>query len=197
MTETIWSRILTFWFDEVEPVERFTASKGLDARIRAEFKVHWQAASAGTYDGWMARPESALALLVLLDQFPRNMFRDSAKAFASDSRARRVAQNVIDHDLDLALPPEQRMNVYLPFMHSEDLADQDRCMALIGARMPPDSETNLLHARAHRWIISTFGRFPYRNPALGRINTPEEDAWLKAGGYGAVVRALQTGKAVG
>jgi len=193
MTEPIWSRILTFWFDEVDPAERFHATAELDARIRTEFEAHWNAAIANKFEDWLANSPSALALLILLDQFPRNMFRNSAKAFSSDPQARNVARCMIDRELDIAIPPERRHFVYLPFMHSEELADQDRCLSLIKERMPPGREDTLLHAKAHRWIISAFGRFPYRNRALGRTNTQEEDDWLAAGGYGAIVRELQTG----
>ncbi|MCY4260146.1 MAG: DUF924 domain-containing protein, partial [Rhodobacteraceae bacterium] len=152
-------------------------------------------AVAGKLDDWLTDSSSGLALLILLDQFPRNMFRGSAKAFASDARARRNASLMIERDLDLALPPERRHFVYLPFMHSEDPADQDRCIKFIRERMAENGEENLLHARAHKEIIHRFGRFPYRNQALGRINTREEDDWLKGGGYGAIVNEIRNADA--
>ena len=130
-----------------------------------------------------------LAYLLLTDQFPRNMFRDEGRAFASDPLARHVATFAWHKKIDLGIDPPLRQFFYLPLMHSESIVDQDRCVALFKARMP-DAANNLLHARAHREVIRRFGRFPYRNAALGRQTTPEEQAFLDGGSYGAIVREL-------
>jgi uncharacterized protein (DUF924 family) len=134
-------------------------------------------------------PKGALGLIILTDQFPRNMFRDSPRAFASDARALRIAALAINHAWDLRVAEPMRQFFYLPFMHSEMLTDQDRSVRLFKARMATGD--NLLHARAHREVIRRYGRFPYRNAALGRISTPQEDVFLASGGYGAIVQELQ------
>jgi uncharacterized protein (DUF924 family) len=124
--------------------------------------------------------EGALALLILLDQFPRNMFRDSARAFATDALARAVADRAIARGFDQVTDATLRPFFYLPFMHSEVLADQDRCIALYAAL---GDQEHLRYAIGHRDIIATFGRFPHRNPTLGRDTTPAERKFLDAGGF--------------
>lgn len=183
-------RILTFWFADGPDTWRdawFKRDDAFDAAIREGFGTLVLPAREGRLDGWAATPRGALALLLLLDQFPRNLFRGGAEAFASDPHAQEVARRAVLRDrLDLALPPSGRVFLYLPFEHSEAMADQDLSVALFeGLRDIP------LHARPdgtidyawrHWRVIRRFGRYPHRNAALGRESTPAEQAWLAAGG---------------
>ena len=129
--------------------------------------------------------------MILTDQFPRNMFRGHADSFATDALALQAARTAIAAGHDMAVPEPQRQFFYLPFMHAEDLAVQSECLHLIATRMPTTNASNILHARAHAQVIARFGRFPYRNEALGRQTTPAEAEFIATGGYGAVVQALQ------
>lgn len=181
--------VLRFWFEEVGTEGWFAGGAALDAEIRARFGLGWRMARAGAFEAWEATAEGALALAVLLDQFPRNMHRGAALAFATDARARRVAARAVARGFDREVEEVARFFLYLPFEHSESLADQDRMVRLVAARMPR-GRAYLLHARAHRAVIRRFGRFPFRNAALGRETTADEAAWLAAGGYGAEVARL-------
>jgi uncharacterized protein (DUF924 family) len=127
---------------------------------------------------------------ILLDQFPRNMFRGDGKAFSTDQIALAAAKMAVGRDWDLRIDPPARAFFYLPLMHSENLSDQDRCMRLIKTRLAPDLGY-LIHAKCHREVIRRFGRFPYRNEALGRATTKVESEFLENGGYGAVLRQFQ------
>lgn len=180
--------VLTFW-QEAGPESWYRQDAPFDRTIRDRFGALWDLACAGGCDHWAMGPKGALALIVLTDQFPRNMFRDSPRAFASDARALRIAASALNHGWDLRLAEPMRQFFYLPFMHSEMLTDQDRSVRLFKARMATGD--NLLHARAHREVIRRYGRFPYRNAALGRISTPQEDVFLASGGYGAIVQELR------
>jgi uncharacterized protein (DUF924 family) len=180
--------VLTFW-QEAGPQAWYKQDTAFDRTIRERFGTLWDAAATGACDDWARGPRGALALVILLDQFPRNMFRDSAHAFATDARALRIASLAIARGWDLGIDGPMRQFVYMPFMHSERLTDQDRSVRLMKARM--EGTDNLLHARAHREVIRRYGRFPYRNAALGRVTTPEERAFLDAGGYGAILQELQ------
>ena len=158
-----------------------------DTTCRDGFGALVAPARDGALDDWAETPEGALALLLLLDQFPRNLFRGSAEAFASDPHARAIARRaVLSNRQDLVLTPLQRVFLYLPFEHGEALADQDLSVALFeGLRDTPALAlpgSVVAYAWAHRAVIQRFGRFPHRNAALGRANTPEETAWLAAGG---------------
>ena len=181
--------VLDYWLGEIGPQGWYAGGEALDADIRDRFADLWQAAADGGLDHWVDGPGGTLAFIVLTDQFPRNMFRDSPRAFASDTRALRVASTAVFHGWDLRVAGPMRQFLYLPFMHSERLTDQDRSVRLFKARMAEGD--NLLHARAHREVIRRFGRFPYRNAALGRVTTAAEAAFLAAGGYGAMVRELE------
>lgn len=140
--------------------------------------VHF-AAARRALDGWMAAPDSALALVLLLDQIPRNIFRGSGHAFATDGLARLFATQAIAQGFNARADPDMRFFFNLPFEHSEDMADQQRSVELSAAL----GDAGLLgYATAHRDVIARFGRFPHRNAALGRTSTPEEQAWLDAGG---------------
>jgi uncharacterized protein (DUF924 family) len=181
--------VLDFWLGELTPEDWFKVDEALDTRIRDRWRPTWEEARDGGFREWTVAPQSCLALVILLDQFPRNMFRGSALAFASDRRALTVARAAVlaGHDRKIGLP--ERSFMYLPFEHSELLVDQDRSVRLLLLAFGKDHEF-LKHARAHREIIRRFGRFPYRNAALGRDSTPEETAFLEAGGYAAMLKEL-------
>lgn len=182
MTPAI-DRILKFWLDEVGPENWYKQDDALDARIRSEFHDVWQAALSGQHDDWMLSPEGALALLVLLDQFSRNMFRGRADAYRSDPLALALAKRAIARGHDQKIAEPQRQFFYLPLMHSEMLSDQERCVRLLLLKMPLHGPDNLPHAVKHREVIRSFGRFPSRNAALGRNDTEAERAYREAGGY--------------
>ena len=148
--------------------------------IHERFFDTYEAAATGKLSDWEHSAQGALALLILLDQFPRNMFRGDARAFATDPLARAITAGAIIRGFDSQVPNELRGFFYLPFEHSEDLADQERCIALNKAA--GDTE-NLKWAEIHADIIRRFGRFPHRNAALGRATTPEEQAFLDGGGF--------------
>lgn len=182
--------ILDFWLQEVGPEGWYKADEALDESVRERFGDLWREARAGAFEVWRAQPARCLALLILLDQFPRNMFRGSAEAFSTDARALRTAKIAVLHGHDLATKGAERQFFYLPMMHSEALQDQDHAVRLFACRMKEEGGDNVLHARAHREIIRRFGRFPHRNEALGRETTPPEAAFMAEGGYGAVLKKL-------
>ena len=169
--------VVTFW-REAGPGKWFNGGDAFDEECRLHFADAHMAAARRELDGWMDTAEGALALLLLLDQIPRNIFRGSGHAFASDGLALHHAHRAIEAGHDAEVQPDLRAFMYLPFEHSERLEMQDRAIEL----MAPLSENLLGYARAHRDIIVRFGRFPHRNAALGRTSTPEEQAWLDAGG---------------
>jgi uncharacterized protein (DUF924 family) len=158
----------------------FRKDAAFDREITARFLPAHEAAAAGCLSEWEATPQGALALLLLLDQFPRNMFRGSARAFATDPLARAVAECAIAQGFDASVASAERAFFYLPFMHSENPADQERSVALW--RHAGDGK-NRKYAELHAGIIRHFGRFPHRNAVLGRATTPEEQAFLDAGGF--------------
>ncbi|MGI1663174.1 DUF924 family protein [Palleronia sp. KMU-117] len=183
--------ILTYWLDKVGPEGWYKGGDALDAEIRETFLSDWTRARDGALSLWLTYPNGTLAYIILTDQFPRNMFRDRPEAFALDKAARSAAKTAIDKGWDLRIDEPARQFFYLPLMHSECLADQDRCVRLMMTRLPQSGASSLLHAKAHREVIRRFGRFPYRNAALSRDTQPAEAAFLSDGGYGATVRALQ------
>ncbi|PJI91555.1 uncharacterized protein (DUF924 family) [Yoonia maricola] len=183
--------VLAFWLDECSPADWYKSDPALDAKIRDRFAATWQEASEGALSLWLTYPSGTLAYIILTDQFPRNMFRDSDKAFATDGIARAAAKMAIERKWDMKIDEPARQFFYLPLMHAENLCDQDRAVRLIHARMPEHGANNRDHACAHRAVIRDFGRFPYRNDVLGRKTTPAEQAFLDAGGYGAAIRAQQ------
>ena len=183
--------ILSFWLDETGPEQWYTGGDALDATIRDRFEDDHKRARDGALSLWLTYPSGTLAYIILTDQFSRNMFRDTAEAFATDGLARAAAKAAITKGWDQKIDEPARQFFYMPLVHSECLADQDRAVRLIKTRMPMDFGNNLLHAKAHREIIRKFGRFPTRNEAIGRC-TPEPEAhFLKEGGYGAMVDALK------
>lgn len=175
--------VAEFWFVESGRKKWFRGGPAFDADIRARFSAHYAAAAAGLLDHWRATPTGALALILILDQFSRNMFRRDARAFAQDARCRDIAGAAIARRFDKIAPAETRSFFYLPFMHSEDLRDQRRSVALFTAQLPASG--NLAYAIEHAAIVERFGRFPHRNDALGRKSTPAEIAYLKQGGFRA------------
>ena len=175
--------ILNFW--RAAGRQRWFEKDGaFDAAIRLKFEPTHHAAGRGEYDHWIENSDGALALLILLDQFPRNLYRGSAHSWAADPLARRIASEAIERGHDKRFEGALRGFFYLPFEHSEDLADQDRSVALCEAmKMETGDEGNLKWAIQHRDIIARFGRFPHRNRALGREATAEEQAFLDEGGF--------------
>lgn len=185
-------QILSYWLDEVGPAGWYRGDAELDAEIRTRFEDIWHDAMGGSCGTWLTDPRGALAYVVLMDQFSRNMFRADAKAFASDKYARAATKMAIERDWDMAVPEPERLFFYMPLMHSENLVDQDRAVRLIHTRLQNDGDSTLSHAKVHRAIVRKFGRFPFRNAALGRTNTASEQAFLDDGGYGAAYRDRDT-----
>ncbi len=176
------SDVLRFWFER-DRKAWFEKNPVFDEEIRQRFLPLYQRGAVGKLAAWKQASTSCLALIVLLDQFARNMFRGSAIAFAADLLAREAARIVLDNGWDKAMTPDERMFAYLPFEHSESLADQERCLALMkGIAMYPELADLPKWAEAHLVIIRRFGRFPHRNAALGRASTPEETEFLSQPG---------------
>ena len=170
--------VVGFWRDAGMD-KWFRGGDAFDAECRARFLHAHHAAARREYERWMDTAEGSLGLLILLDQIPRNIFRDSGHAFATDGLALHYARRATDAGFDAVAEPALRMFFYLPFEHSEAMAEQDRAVALFTALGNDDL---LAYANAHREVIARFGRFPHRNTALGRMNSPDEQAWLDAGG---------------
>jgi len=171
--------ILTFW-REAGRDRWYKQNAAFDADVRRRFLALWRKAAAGDLSSWEATDDGALALTIVLDQFPRNMFRDDPRTYESDALARGVAGRAIDRGADRRIDAVLLEFLYMPFMHSEHLPDQVRCIALFGGT--PNTE-NKHYAEQHADIIRRFGRFPHRNRILGRPTTPEEQAFLDAGGF--------------
>ena len=174
--------LLDFWFKEIDRKVWFEKNQGFDDTLRARFGELREEAEAGALDDWVGTPEGALALILLLDQLPRNLFRDRPEAFATDEKARAVTRcaltKAFDQQLIASMGDAAAVFLYLPLEHSEDLQDQDDCVTLMKAL----GGDWVKWAKAHQIIIERFGRFPHRNAALGRENTPEEEAFLKEPG---------------
>jgi len=183
-------QVLSFWVDDVGPKGWYGGGEALDARVREGFEGPWKEARDGACGLWLTSPVGALGYIVLTDQLPRNMFRNHADAFATDASARAAAKGAIDRGWDMRIEEPVRQFFYLPLMHSENLCDQDRAVRLLATRMPETGADNLRHAKAHREVIRQFGRFPYRNAALGRATTQAESDWMEAGGYAATLKEI-------
>jgi uncharacterized protein (DUF924 family) len=172
--------VVSFWRD-AGPTRWFARDDAFDERVRARFADLHHRAARRELHAWRGHADGTLALVLVLDQFPRNLFRDSAHAFATDGLAREVADAALARGHDRTVDPALRLFFYLPFEHAESLADQDRSVALVEAL--GDAEY-LDYARRHRDAIRRFGRFPHRNAALGRRSTPEELEYLSQPGAG-------------
>lgn len=195
MTSAIPARaqaVLDFWFGAPGTPQHgtsrmiwFKKDDAFDAEIRNRFTADYEAARDGTYDDWADHAHGGLALLILLDQFPRNMFRNDPRSFATDEKALQVAQAMVARSDDKDLTKEEQFFVYLPYEHSEDLEMQKRCLELTAAMPQGTAESSPYHwAKQHYDVIAKFGRFPHRNKILGRENTPEEEAYLAEPGAG-------------
>lgn len=171
--------VVDFWRD-AGPERWFKHSETFDDMCDLSFADAHDDAASGALDDWLAEPDGALALVLLLDQIPRNIFRDDVRTWATDAQARKAAAQAIDNGFDQQVDPALRRFFYLPFMHSEDIDDQNRSVSLFQAMPEPDADRWALH---HREIIERFGRFPHRNALLGRDTTTEEQTWLDQGGF--------------
>ena len=177
--EAVPADILTFW-REAGRDRWYKRDAAFDAEVRHRYLELWRKAAAGELSSWEATDDGALALTIVLDQFPRNMFRDDAMTYASDAKARDVAARAIDRGADARIEPALLEFLYMPFMHSEHLPDQLRCVELFRATAHAE---NLSYAEQHADIVRRFGRFPHRNRVLGRETTAEEQAFLDSGGF--------------
>ena len=183
-------QVLDYWLGSVGPEGWYAGGAELDAEIAALWGDLWQAAADGGLDHWAEGTVGSLALIVICDQFSRNIWRGEARAIATDALALGTARRALAEGWDLEAPEPARQFFYLPFEHSEDPADQALAVDLMTDRMPSDPDM-ALHARAHQAVIARFGRFPFRNAALGRASTPDEQAFLDGGGYASIVNQLR------
>jgi uncharacterized protein (DUF924 family) len=180
--EPAWvDAVLRFWFDECGPRQWFARDDAFDAALRERFGALHEHLAGGDWPLAADAPRHALAAILVLDQFSRNLHRGDAKAFANDRRARKLADDAIEQGFDAAMTPAQRLFLFLPFEHSESLADQERAVALVEAL--GNAEWTRF-AAAHRDLIARFGRFPHRNAALGRASSAEEIEFLQQPGSG-------------
>jgi uncharacterized protein (DUF924 family) len=183
--------VLDFWLGEIGPKGWYAGGDEIDALCRERFGDLWQAAHDGGLEHWVDGTVGTLAYLIVCDQFPRNIHRGTALAFATDAQARAAARKAVAEGWDLNAPEPERQFFYMPFEHSEDPDDQVLAVQYLTERLASDPEM-ALHARAHQEVIARFGRFPTRNEALGRTSSPEEQAYLDEGGYMAVVNRLKS-----
>ena len=174
--------VLGFWFAQGREAQWFASDAAFDEEIRTQLRQVHGLAVAGRLDSWGETARGALALVLLLDQVPRNLFRRTARAFASDAQARRVSAAAIERGQDKDLSIQERVFLYLPFEHSERLQDQERSLALFASLSDSqggDNQELMLYAKKHHEIIARFGRFPHRNQVLGRETTAEEEEFLR------------------
>jgi uncharacterized protein (DUF924 family) len=188
MIDTI-REVLDFWFDETSKAHWFAPNASFDEAVARHLGTLHARAAAGALDAWQSSAEGCLALCILLDQAPRQLFRGQARAFATDAKALAVAKRALAEGYDREQPVERRQFLYLTLMHSERLRDQEQCVAL---HETEELRDDLHHAVEHAEIIRRFGRFPHRNAALGRPSTPEEDAYLRDSGeqFGQILPAV-------
>jgi uncharacterized protein (DUF924 family) len=188
--------VLDFWLGEIGPDGWFNGGDAVDQACRSLFSDLWSLARDGKLEHWVDGSVNALAYLIVTDQFPRNLFRGSPDAFATDAKALAVARKSVEAGWDVDWPEPDRMFFYLPFEHSEDPADQVLGVTYMAERLSSDPDM-ALHARVHQHIIGQFGRFPFRNAALGRTSTQAEEAFMRDGGYAAAVAAFRASHAPG
>jgi len=167
--------IVEFWFSDAVRPMWFNSTTEFDNQLRDRFETVWQHAAAGKLDNWVETPEGALALVIILDQFPLNIYRGDAMCFATEAKSREIAALAIESNLDADLTDDQKAFLYMPLMHSESMTDQDKAVALYEAA---DLAGNLKFAQHHRDIVRRFGRFPHRNKILGRQSTEAELVYL-------------------
>ena len=180
--------VLEFWLYEIGPKGWYAGGPEIDSACEA-FADLWQAAHDGGLEHWVDGTVGSMAYLILTDQIPRNIHRNSPLAFATDARALAAARKAVAEGWDMNAPEPERQFFYMPFEHSEDPADQALSVQYLTERLASEPD-KALHARAHAEVIRRYGRFPTRNAALGRENTPEEQAYLDAGGYMALVNSM-------
>ncbi len=169
--------LIDFWFSAEVSKLWYNSTPAFDRQLRERYLDLWQQASQGELEHWQETALGSLALVILLDQFPLNMFRGSAQCYSSEARSREVARAAIERDFDRELTAEQSSFLYMPFMHSEDIEDQRLAIELFSQ---PGLESNLRFAKHHHGIVEKFGRFPHRNAALGRADTDAEIEYLNS-----------------
>jgi uncharacterized protein (DUF924 family) len=182
--------ILNFWLDEVGPDCWYISDESLNGLIEEKFKETWQHILSGGYSLWLTYPSGALAYIIVLDQFNRNIFRGNESSFAAERIAIAASKQSIKFEFDLKIDEPARQFFYMPLMHSENLYDQEKCIRQILQKLPSSGYGLLKHARAHRELIRSYGRFPSRNSQLGRENTLLEQEYFEHGGYQAVLSRL-------
>ncbi len=182
--------VLAFWLDELSPKDWYDGGEALDATIKDRFLDVWTKAIEGHLGFWLTNPSETLAYLIVTDQFSRNIHRGSAQAFGADHLALAAAKMAVDRDWDLRIDEPARQFFYMPLVHSENLCDQDRAVRLMHMRL--SGTDNLDHAKVHREIIRRFGRFPYRNEALGRTTAAAEQTFLDGNGYREILNAVKS-----
>ena len=170
------AEVLAFWFEELRPEQWFKKDEALDGIVRTRFGALYERLATNLAPDWRQTAEGCVAAVIVLDQFPRQLFRDDARAFATDEAALAIASLAIERCFDRVLSAAQRKFLYMPFQHSEDADAQARSVALFATIDDPDT---LAYARRHKEVIDRFGRYPHRNAALGRHSTEEEQAYLK------------------
>lgn len=168
--------VLSFWFEELSPEQWFKKDDVVDETIRSRFSLLYEKLAASSGSEWLKSPGGCLAAIIVLDQFPRNLFREDARAHATDTVALTIAKSAIDLGFDRNLDVSQKKFLYMPFQHSEDLEDQIRSVELCASLGDPNT---LDHARRHKDVVERFGRFPHRNASLDRSSTPEELEFLE------------------
>ncbi|MEN8722032.1 MAG: DUF924 family protein [Alphaproteobacteria bacterium] len=172
--------VLRFWFTDGSQANWFDSSEVFDDLIRSKFLMLWEAACEGAVDAWADEAQGALALIIVLDQFTRNLNRESAAAWAQDDKALKFTKQAIDRGFDADMSPEERQFLYMPLMHSENLNDQFECLNLMRERVGMSAP--ILYAEKHLEVIEKFGRFPHRNDLLGREPSMAELAWVDQNG---------------
>ena len=169
--------IIEFWFSDAISKLWFKSTPEFDQQLRESYLETWQQAKNGALDHWKETPAGCLALVILLDQFPLNMFRDRAERYSTEAQSREVARVALERDFDRSLDAQKKAFLYMPFMHSEDLSDQELALKLYDQ---PGLESNLRFARHHHDIVARFGRFPHRNEMLGRRSSEAEIEYLNS-----------------
>jgi len=173
----MYQTLVDFWFSEKASQYWFNSTEAFDQQLRDDYAALWQQARDGELDSWKTQPMGCLALVILLDQLPLNMFRGAANSFSTEAQSREVAALAIDQGFDVDMDPKHKSFLYMPFMHSEDLQDQERSVNLFNQ---PGLEGNYRFAKHHRGIVEQFGRFPHRNEILGRESSDAEIEYLSS-----------------